>query len=107
MAKCKMCGAEVKIGHCCDYCGSMAEFFYYPFSTRIREKITPQKNIEPQPETQLDEERNYTIVKGDNLWNIAKRFYGNGSEYMKIVNANPQIKNPNLIYPGQKITIPK
>lgn len=107
MAKCKMCGAEVKIGHNCDYCGSMAEPFYYPLSVHIKEKILPMKRIKPQPETQLEGERIYTIVRGDNLWNIAKRFYGSGSEYKKIVSANPQIKNPNLIYPGQKITIPK
>ena len=49
----------------------------------------------------------YTVVKGDCLWNIAKKFYGNGSQYTKIYNANKdKIKNPNLIYPGQVLTIP-
>ena len=47
------------------------------------------------------------IQKGDCLWKIAKQFYGNGSEYPKIFNANgDQISNPNLIYPGQVLTIP-
>ncbi len=51
--------------------------------------------------------RTYTVVKGDCLWNIAKKFYGNGSQYPKIFNANKdKIKNPNLIYPGQVLTIP-
>lgn len=50
----------------------------------------------------------YTVVKGDCLWNIAKKFYGSGSQYSKIYNANrDKIKNPNLIYPGQVFIIPK
>lgn len=49
----------------------------------------------------------YTVVKGDCLWNIAKRFYGDGSKYPIIYNANKdKIKNPNLIYPGQVLLIP-
>lgn len=49
----------------------------------------------------------YTVVRGDCLWNIAKKFYGNGSKYTVIYNANKdKIKNPNLIYPGQVLTIP-
>ena len=107
MAKCKMCGAEVKIRHYCDYCGGMAEPFYYPFSLRIKEKIAPMERTGPQPKMHLEGKRVYTVVSGDNIWNIAKRFYGIGSEYKKIVNANPQIKSPDLIYPGQKIIIPK
>jgi len=49
----------------------------------------------------------YTVKKGDCLWNIAKQFYGKGSQYSKIFNANKgTIKNANLIYPGQVLTIP-
>ena len=49
----------------------------------------------------------YTVKKGDCLWNIAKKYYGNGAQYTKIYNANKgKIKNPNLIYPGQVLTIP-
>ncbi|MDE5995684.1 MAG: LysM peptidoglycan-binding domain-containing protein [Eubacterium sp.] len=51
--------------------------------------------------------KSYTVKKGDCLWNIAKKFYGNGAKYTKIYNANKsKIKNPNLIYPGQVLTIP-
>lgn len=50
----------------------------------------------------------YTVVSGDCLWNIAKKFYGSGAQYTKIYNANKdKIKNPNLIYPGQVLVIPK
>ncbi len=49
----------------------------------------------------------YTIVKGDTLSGIAKTFYGNAMAYSKIFDANREvIKDPNLIYPGQKIRIP-
>ena len=49
----------------------------------------------------------YTVVSGDNLWNIAKRFYGDGSKYKLLAEANSGIvTNPNLIYPGQVLTIP-
>ena len=48
----------------------------------------------------------YTVMKGDTLWAIAKKYYGNGAQYPKIVSANPGIKNPNLINVGQILTIP-
>lgn len=49
----------------------------------------------------------YTIESGDTLSGIAKRFLGNASAYPKIFEANREvIKDPNLIYPGQKIRIP-
>lgn len=51
--------------------------------------------------------QNYTVKRGDCLWNIAKKFYGNGSKYTTIYNANKdKIKNPNLIYPNQVLWIP-
>ncbi len=52
--------------------------------------------------------QSYTVVKGDCLWNIAKKFYGSGSKYTVIYNANSGVigGNPNLIYPGQVLTIP-
>lgn len=45
----------------------------------------------------------YTVVPGDSLWKIAVKYQIGLSE---IISANPQIKNPSLIYPGQKITVP-
>jgi len=56
---------------------------------------------------QTDEVQFYEIEKGDSLWKIAKQFYGNGNDYPKIFEANKEvIKDPDLIFPGQKIRIP-
>jgi nucleoid-associated protein YgaU len=50
----------------------------------------------------------YTIKKGDTLSKIAKAYYGNAMKYPVIFEANREvIKNPDLIYPGQVIRIPK
>lgn len=47
------------------------------------------------------------IRKGDNLWTISKRTYGSGMRYTTIYLANSdQIKNPNLIWPGQVFVMP-
>ena len=47
------------------------------------------------------------MKEGDCLWLIARQMYGNGSDYTKIFEANrDQISNPNLIYPGQVLTMP-
>ena len=43
------------------------------------------------------------MVQGDTLWGIAGRY---GVTLSALIAANPQIKNPNLIYPGQKVVGP-
>jgi len=49
----------------------------------------------------------YEVVKGDSLWKIAEKFYGNGSKYTGIFEENREvIKDPDLIFPGQKIRVP-
>lgn len=49
----------------------------------------------------------YVVQKGDTLSAIAKHFYGKASDYPRIFDANREvIKDPDLIFPGQKIRIP-
>ena len=107
MAKCQMCGAEVKIGQYCAYCGSMAEPYNYPMHLRIKEKIIPAKKISDKNDRGHSHEQVYVVEREDGLWTIANRFYGKGSGSERIVRENPEMTNPNIIYPGQKIKIPK
>jgi uncharacterized protein YidB (DUF937 family) len=53
-------------------------------------------------------EEKYTVVAGDSLSKIAKRVYGNANDWRRIYDANRQVigDNPDLIKPGQKLTIP-
>ncbi|WP_133067032.1 LysM peptidoglycan-binding domain-containing protein, partial [Mycolicibacterium sphagni] len=51
------------------------------------------------------EARTYTVVAGDTLSAIAERFYGDGNRYQQIADASG-IANPDLIQPGQVLTIP-
>ena len=54
----------------------------------------------PQPKT-------YTVQKGDCLWNIAKKHCGDGAKWKELAGLNAdKIVNPNLIYPGQVLTLP-
>jgi hypothetical protein len=55
-----------------------------------------------------DTARRLHIVRGDNLWNIARAHYGEGFRFTTIFDANKdQIRDPNLIYPGQIFSLPK
>ncbi|MDE1172799.1 MAG: Ig-like domain-containing protein [Parvibaculaceae bacterium] len=48
------------------------------------------------------------IQPGNNLWNISRKLYGEGTQYTVIYEANKdQIKDPDLIYPGQVFTTPQ
>ena len=58
------------------------------------------ENIEPEAQF-------HTVVSGDTLGKIAKKFYGNAMKYPVIFEANkPMLKDPDLIYPGQVLRIP-
>ena len=48
----------------------------------------------------------YTVIRGDSLFGIAQRFYGDGRLYRLIAEAN-HIPNPSRIFPGQVLVIPR
>lgn len=69
----------------------------------------PTATVEPpkRETSQAPKQSTYTVKSGDCLWNIAKKYLGDGSRYNEIYNLNKdKIKNPNLIYPGQVLTLP-
>lgn len=72
-------------------------------STKKAKISSTSSRTDPTPSA-----KTYTVVRGDCLWNIAKKFYGSGAKYTIIYNANRGVigGNPNLIYPGQVLTIP-
>lgn len=68
--------------------------------------------------------KTYVVKKGDNLWNLAKKFYGSGSKYKKLYQANKSVIEKEAkkrgrtssankgvdgwwIYPGTKLVVPK
>jgi len=57
--------------------------------------------------TNAASDQSYTVVAGDSLSKIAKKFYGNANAWNKIFQANKdKISNPDLIRPGQVLRIP-
>lgn len=63
-----------------------------------------ESDLKPASGSQ-EEKKYYTVVKGDTLWGIAKKFYGNGAKYKDIAKAN-NISNPDIIRVGQVLLIP-
>ena len=71
-------------------------------------RITILTAQEPTPvDPPAEEGDTYVVVAGDTLWKIAKKLYGSGAQWKAIYDANTGvIKNPNMIYVGQALTIP-
>jgi nucleoid-associated protein YgaU len=74
---------------------------------KIIEKKPSSSSSSSSKKTNKSSKKYYTVKKGDTLWAISKKYYGKGTDWKKIADANKKIiKNPNLIYPGQKLLIP-
>ncbi len=74
----------------------------------IQEVRADEATVVGQTAQLASEDEFYIIEKGDTLWKIADKAYGNGAKYNAIFEANREvIQNPDKIFPGQKIRIPK
>jgi len=72
---------------------------------KVEDKLTVAA---AKAETPVEEAQYYTVVKGDSLSKIAKKYYGDAMKYPVIFEANkPMLKDPDKIYPGQVLRIPK
>ncbi len=70
-------------------------------------KVAHRIEVTFNPAGQVPAEGKITVESGASLWRIARRIYGSGFEFMAIYQANKeQIRDPNLIYPGQVIELP-
>lgn len=100
------------------YKGGSGDFYYdikFIIAREIKIYTTSELKIKSpsrpapkktQPKTE-NKTRTYTVKSGDCLWRIAQNLLGKGSRYTEIYNLNrDKIKNPNLIYTGQVLTIP-
>jgi nucleoid-associated protein YgaU len=68
--------------------------------SKVEEDI---KTTEEAPESKY-----HTVVKGDTLWAISEKYYGNGAKFKRIFEANtPMLSDPDKIYPGQVLRIPE
>jgi len=69
--------------------------------SRTSTAITILEEAPPQPKT-------YTVVKGDNLWSLAERFYGEGRRWKAIHQANRDVlPSPSMLKEGMVLLIPQ
>jgi putative chitinase len=73
---------------------------------KIVAMVQPTDKVLEMPKTNSINGSSYTVVSGDNLWDIAVRAYSDGYNFVEIAKAN-NLSNPDLIFAGNKLTIPR
>ena len=70
--------------------------------------LTCDLSVDPSLAPPAPQVKTYTVKAGDSLWKIAQQFYGNGSQYPKIIAGNPgRLKDDKtVIHPGDVLVIP-
>ncbi|MCB9383824.1 MAG: LysM peptidoglycan-binding domain-containing protein [Bryobacterales bacterium] len=101
-------GPSVRLGglDCSQAEGCFARRQRQAASRRVNDdglQVKPKPEAPPEPEFTF-----YTIVSGDSLSKIATKYYGDALKWNTLFEANREvIQNPDLIYPGQVIRVPK
>ena len=77
------------------------------------EQVLPTLSAAPSQNEEVSDgdengvsQETYTVAKGDSLWKISVKLYGDGYKWTEIANANG-LKNPNLIHSGNVFVIPR
>jgi len=74
--------------------------------TRILARMTG-RTYSVSPERRPVARRTYLVARGDNLWKIATREYGDANWWYEIFNANKRrLKTPDLVQPGMTLRLP-
>lgn len=95
---------KIKLKYYRDYYTNTVNIINTESGAEAEIKKTRATETSPAPSST----QTYVVAKGDCLWNIAKKFYGDGTKYTIIYDVNKNVVggNPNLIYPGQVLIIP-
>ncbi|MBI3895289.1 MAG: LysM peptidoglycan-binding domain-containing protein [Acidobacteria bacterium] len=64
------------------------------------------KQVELSTQAPLPSEDWIRVENGDSLWKLASRYLGDGAEWRKFVEANPELADPNRIRTGQRLRLP-
>lgn len=67
--------------------------------------VPPQGEASSAAITNQPKDKSYTVVQGDDLWNIALKEYGTGYKWTDIAAAN-KLTDPNIIHPGNVLVMP-
>lgn len=107
-----------------DYTISLQEYRKPTYTAPKKSSASKNKQETKTSKTTKTKPKNYTVKKGDTLRSIAKKYYGSGSKYMKLYNANKSVIEKTAkkkgkkssshkgvkgwwIFPGTKLVIPK
>jgi spore coat assembly protein SafA len=77
-------------------------FEFWEASSGLTDKLTETKLTSSVTTSSAGTAVYHTVVRGDTLWALSKKY---GVTLSAVIAWNPQIKNPNLIYPGQKVRV--
>ncbi|HZZ60606.1 MAG TPA: LysM peptidoglycan-binding domain-containing protein [Roseiarcus sp.] len=82
--------------------------FDYPAAAAAPTPAAAARSAASPADVVVDSIQTHPVAQGNTLWSISQKYYGDGSHYEAIFAANSgQIRNPNLIYPGQVFVVPK
>lgn len=76
------------------------------WETPVPARKTPPVPVKQNPPEPLPADGWVQVNRGDSLWKLAGRYLGNGKEWPAMAAANPELRDPNLIRPGQKLRLP-